>query len=278
MENQKPKKNKIKIGIIYIIGVCILILFIPTLFGYNIINFASEEESCGNIAGIELHGELLTYISPENYDAEGYVITDQTASEDIVATIDEAEKDDSMEVIILEVDSVGGSPVAAEEIAKALKAAKKPTVALIREYGNSAAYYAATGADIIFASVNSDVGGIGVTMSYLDYSKQNETEGITYQQISSGKLKDAGDPDKPLTDEEKAYLQRDTMILHENFVKAVSVNRGIDIEKMRELADGSSMMGEMALENGLIDNIGGMAEVEKYLESEYNIETAICWY
>ncbi|MFH1598300.1 MAG: S49 family peptidase [Patescibacteria group bacterium] len=279
MENQKPTKNKIKSGIIYIVIIIILILFVPTLFGYNIINFtAEEEEICGNVAGIELHGDLVTYISPENYDEDGYPLVDQTASEDITAIIEDAESNDDIEAIILEVDSVGGGPVAAEEVAKALKAANKPTVALIREYGDSAAYYAATGADRIFASENSDVGSIGVTMSYLDYSQQNVEDGIIYQEISSGKFKNTGDPDKPLSDEEKAYLQRDTMILHENFVKAVSANRGLDIEKVRELADGSSMPGEMALDNGLIDQIGGMDEIADYLDSQYDMDTLLCWY
>jgi protease IV len=203
---------------------------------------------------------------------------DQASSEDIVWNINDADNDPSVEAIIVEIDSIGGYVVPAEEIAEALKLADKPTIALIRSYGISAAYWAATGADWIIASENSEVGSIGVTMSYLDYSKQNENEGITYQQISSGKFKDTGDYDKPLTEEERIYLQRDTDIMYNNFVNEVAENRGLELEKVKLLADGSSMLGQMALDNGLIDELGGMPEVEKYLESEYDIISGVCWY
>jgi len=227
------------------------------------------DKSC-NIVGIELRGELCTYTA--DYEAE-----EQSSSEDIVYYIEEAEKNNNIEAIILEIDSWGGDGVAAEEVANALKRAEKPTIALIRGYGDSAAYWAATGADMIFASANSDVGSIGVTMSYLDYSKQNQMEGLTYNKLSVGEFKDMGDPDKPLTSRERELLMRDVKIMHENFIKAVAENRGLDISEVRLLADGSSMLGEMALEKGLIDRIGGIHEVKEYLGDIIGDEIEICW-
>ncbi|MBU4601215.1 signal peptide peptidase SppA [Candidatus Parcubacteria bacterium] len=239
--------------------------------------FAPEDKQGGcNVAGIELHGNLVPYISNENYDAEGYPIVDETASEYIIAAVRGAENNDNIKAIILEIDSLGGSPVAAEEVANVLKQAKKPTVALIREYGDSAAYYAATGADIIFASANSDIGSIGVTMSYLDNIKKNQQDGLTYNQLSAGKFKDMYDPDKILTAEEKQLIMRDIEMLHENFIKAVAENRNLDIEKVRQLADGSSMLGQMALENGLIDKIGSFKEVKEYIEEIIGEEMEVC--
>ncbi|MFH1661887.1 MAG: signal peptide peptidase SppA [Candidatus Falkowbacteria bacterium] len=202
---------------------------------------------------------------------------DEISSEYIVSAIKEAEKNNKIKAIILEIDSAGGGPVAAEEVADALKYAEKPTVALIREYGNSAAYYVATGADIIFASVNSDVGSIGVTMSYSDNARKNQKEGLTYNQLSSGKFKDIGDPDKPLTVEEKQLIMRDIKIYHDNFIKAVAENRNLDIEKVRRLADGSSMPGQIAMENGLIDRIGSFREVREYVEEKIGEEMDVCW-
>ena len=233
-------------------------------------------EGC-NVSGIMLHGSLVTYIAPETLNEDGSPAEDQTASENIVYYIDEAEKDDNIKAIVLEVDSYGGMPVADEEVADALKRATKPTVALVRGVALSAAYYAATGADIIFAAKESDVGSIGVTFSYLDYAKQNQNEGVTFNQISSGKYKDLMNSDKPLTNEERNLLERDLDIIHENFVQAVAENRHLEIEKVRALADGSSMLGAMALENGLIDKIGGLHEVEEYLRELIGEEPEICW-
>ncbi len=239
-------------------------------------NYFTPEEKLGscNVLGIELHGNLYTYIPSTDTDEDTY---DATASENIVYDINKAEKDEKIKAIILEVDSYGGFPVAGEEVTVALKKATKPTVALIREGGASAAYLAASGADIIFASKSSDVGGIGVTMSYLEYVKQNEKEGLTYIPLASGKFKDTGDPNKSLSQEEKNLLMRDVNILHENFIKMVVENRGLDIEKVKKLADGSTMLGEMAFENGLIDQIGGMFEVKDYLKGVIGEDVEVCW-
>jgi len=236
----------------------------------------SEEKSC-NVLGIELHGNLVTYISPADFDKDGNLLSDQTASENIVYSINEAEKDENIKAIIIEIDSYGGSPVAAEEVSNVLKNAKKPTVALIRNGGVSAAYFVATGANKIFASKNSDVGSIAVTMSYLDNVGQNQKEGLTYNQLSSGKFKDTGDPDKALSAEEIKLLMRDVNIIHQNFIKAVSENRKLDIKKVEDLADGSTMLGEMALNNGLIDEIGGLFEVKEYLKEKIGADVEICW-
>jgi protease-4 len=114
-------------------------------------------------------------------------------------------------------------------------------------------------------------------MSYLDYTKYNEKEGLTYNQLSTGKFKDSGDPDKPLTLEEKKLFERDLNIMFNNFIQAVSENRKLSIDKVKKLADGSTMLGEMALKNGLIDKIGGPIEVRNYLKEKLNEEISVCW-
>ncbi|MFA6526533.1 MAG: S49 family peptidase [Candidatus Buchananbacteria bacterium] len=235
-----------------------------------------SDENC-NVIGLNLHGEVVDYISPSDYDTEGNLTVDESASENIVGSIQSAENDDSIKAIVMEVDSYGGSPVAGEEIAIALRNSKKPTVAFIRGAGDSAAYWAATGAGRIYASKNSDVGSIGVTMSYVDASKQNKQQGLTYNQLSSGTFKDTGSSDKPLTADEKNLLLRDINIVGQNFIKAVSENRKLGIDKVTSMADGSTMLGEAALKNGLIDQIGGIYEVKQYLKDKIGAEPQICW-
>jgi protease-4 len=234
---------------------------------------ALAEPTC-NVLGINLHGSLVTYSLPVD---ENSVPADETASEDIVGAIKEAEKDPAIKAILLEVDSLGGSPVAGEEVADALRSATKPTAALIRGYGDSAAYLAATGAEKVFASVFSDVGSIGITMSYEDYAEYNRKEGITYNSLTSGKFKDAFSPSKALTEEEKGLVLRDLEIMHQAFVEKVAENRGLPEAKIAALADGSTMLGAMALENGLIDQIGGQTEVDVYLEEQIGENVEYCW-
>jgi len=70
---------------------------------------------------------------------------------------------------------------------------------------------------------------------------------------------------------------RDVNILNENFIQDVAGNRNMDIEEVRELADGSSWLGEQALEYGLIDRIGGIYEAKEYLKGLIGEEINLCW-
>jgi len=229
----------------------------------------SEYADC-NVQGILLRGKLNTHID----ESSEFL---QSSSEDIVYSIKKAEDDSNIKAILLEVDSFGGYPVADEEIANALKRAKKPTVALVRGVAASAAYYAITGADIIFASQDSEVGSIGVTASYLDYFQMNEKEGVNFNILSTGKYKDIMSEDKELTEDERQLILRDLNIMNDNFIQAVATNRNLDIEKVRSLADGSTMLGKMAMKEGLIDRIGGEYEVKEYLKELIGEDVEICW-
>ncbi len=224
------------------------------------------------VAGIAIQGELYTYGTT---DAYGYPIS---TSENLLYLLEQAEAAPNISVVLLEVDSPGGSPVAAEEIERYIKYnMSKPVVAQIRELGASAAYWAASAADIIFASSLSNVGSIGASMSYTDNSIVNEETGYTFNEINSGKFKDAGNPEKPLTEEERALFQRDVDIIHNAFTSVVADNRGLDVEQVRMLADGSTVLGEMAKDRGLVDRIGGIEEVKTYIRETHQIEPEICW-
>lgn len=229
----------------------------------------SESSSC-NVANIKLYGDLYTYIK-DNEECE-----DCVSSEDLVNEIKDAESNDDIKAILLSVDSTGGWPVSAQEVAKALKLSSKPTVALIRDTGASGAYLSSTGANRIFASNMSDVGGIGITMSYLDNSKKNEKDGLTFNQLSVGAFKDTGNRDKPITKEEKDMLMADLQTGYDIFVASVAENRKLDINNVKKLADGSTIKGQKALDNGLIDQLGDLFDVEKYLDERIGEKAMIC--
>ena len=199
-----------------------------------------EGDSC-NVVALDVHGCIATYAPDPSlmYDPGG--CDDYASAEEIAQYLRDAEIDESVKAVLLDIDSAGGIPQAALEIEEAVQDTGKPTVALIRAYGNSAAYWIASAADTIIASVESDIGSIGVTSSYVDNAKQNEQLGLTYHSLSTGKFKDIGDPDKPLTEEEKAQITKSLALTFENFVNVVAKNRSIPVEKVRELADGESV-------------------------------------
>jgi protease-4 len=227
---------------------------------------------------ISLHGSIITYTA-EHAEGDTYFDYDVTSSDYVDYLITTANEDPDIHGIIVEVDSGGGSPVAGEEIANAIKRSKKPVVAYIRDHRCFFCLYGSQVAQTgYFASKSSDIGSIGATMSYISSVESNMTNGFTYEQLSSGKFKDSGSPDKELTEEERALFMRDLNILHDNFVKVVAENRNLPVEEVMKIADGSTVLGERAKELGLIDEIGGRAEAEALLSTMTGVETEVCVY
>jgi protease-4 len=232
-----------------------------------------QPQSC-NVAVAQLYGSVAYYPNEGGNDASNTL--DQTASEDIRQQIETADADPSIKAILLQIDSPGGDPVAGEDIAAALKHATKPTVALIADEGDSAAYWAATGAQTIFAAANSSVGDIGITGSYLDQTKQDEENGLTFVSLTAGKYKDMGNPDTPLTAEEKALEIKDLNAMMQNFISTVAENRNLSVASVTAIANGSSLLGQTAIKDGLIDKIGNIYDVEDYLKGKIGKNVTLC--
>ena len=241
--------------------------------GDDSIASTNTDDTC-NVLAFSIKGYLSTYIPKQPADQE----VDVSSSEDIVKGILLAQNDPDIKAVMLSIDSHGGDGVAGEEIASALKSFDEPSVAVIRSIGASAAYWASIGADKMYASKISDVGGIGVTASYLDESNKNTKEGYTFIELTSAKYKDTGDPKKPLTQAEKEILMSDLRKVHNVFVEDVASKRKLEVSAVQKLANGLTFVGEDALSYGLIDEIGDVASATKYLEEKIGEKVEFCWY
>ncbi len=248
-----------------IISIAISILML-LFFGMIFISFFGailpEELKLGNVAVVPIEGLIST-------DGDNWMPTVKSAG--IVEQIEKADKNTEIKAILLEINSPGGTPVATDEIASAVKSANKTTIAVIRETGASGAYWIATAADKIFANRMSVTGSIGVQASRLEYYGLMADYNITYRQLISGRLKDAGTPLRQMTSEEKQLFQRLLDGLHEEFIATVAENRNLPKEKVREMATGFVYLGSEAKELGLVDELGGKKEALTYLEKELNI-------
>lgn len=238
----------------------------------------TEKSEC-NVRGVNLYGDLVTYIPITDFNDLGDLKEDKTSSENIYFAIKNAEKDGDIKAIIIEVDSGGGDPVAGEEINNVIKKSSKPIIAYIRSVGASASYWAISGADKIYSIKTSSVGSIGVNYSYVDFSKSGEEDGATFNELSSAKFKNIMSPYKELTKEERELIMDDLQKTHDIFIKTVAENRSLDFEKVKELANGWAYNGDDSLKLGLIDDFGGLDEVKDYLKTNIlnNEEVEICW-
>ena len=69
---------------------------------------------------------------------------------------------------------------------------------------------------------------------------------------------------------------RDSYIILDKFINSVAANRKIEVNKVKILADGSTLLGEAALKNGLIDRIGGLQEIKNYLKEKTGEDMDVC--
>lgn len=226
----------------------------------------------GNIALISIKGTIMSGDSFSIFSGQGI------SSEKIVREIERADEDQSVKAILLEIDSPGGTAVASQEIAEAVKASKKFKVAWIRETGASGAYWVASAADKIVASPLSITGSIGVLASYLDFSGFLNDYNITYQRIIGGKYKDIGSPYKTLTLDEREILQDSIDSMHSYFIKEVAKNRNLPLDYVEQIATGAFYTGLKAKELGLIDELGGKEDAINIIEEKLNIEANVIEY
>lgn len=265
----KKERNKWYTAIKIIIILAILSFIVSGFFSLFIEkDFDSKR---GNVALIPIKGIILS----EKGSIFGQAIAD---SPTIVRYIENADKNPKIKAIILEINSPGGSPVATEEIANALKKTNKTKVAWIREIGTSGGYWIASSADTIVASRMSITGSIGVIASYVQFSGLLEDHNVTYERLVAGEYKDLGSPLKQLTMQERKLLQEQIDRLHTYFITTIAENRNLSEEKVRELATGMFYLGQEAKELGLIDIIGGKEEAKEIIEKELNITAKIVEY
>lgn len=218
-------------------------------------------DSFGNVAVIPIHG-IISVGNPTMF------ASDMADSNSIVKLLEQAEKAPEIKAIVLDINSPGGTAVASEEIANAIKRSSKPTVALVREVGASGAFWVATSADTVFASPISITGSIGVIASYLDFSEFIEEHNVSYERMVAGRYKDIGSPFRDLTPEERAMFQQELDAIHQYFIEVVAEQRNLSVEHVQKDATGRIFLGREALELRYVDHLGDKYDVKSFLEKE----------
>lgn len=183
-----------------------------------------------------------------------------SVAEEINEDLRDFREDSSIKAIVLRIDSPGGSVAPSQEIYDSVKktAKLKPVVVSMGSVAASGGYYIAVAGRKIVANPGTMTGSIGVIMGFSNYEELLKKIGWQNFVVKSGRFKDIGSPNRPMTDAERQILQ--TMIddVQSQFVNAVAQGRHLSLEKVNEVADGRIMTGQQALAVGLVDKLGGL--------------------
>ncbi len=197
-----------------------------------------------------------------------------TPADDIVEQIAAADDDDSVEALLLKLNTPGGEVVPSDDIRVAAMEFEGPTVAYATDTCASGGYWIASGCDELWARDTSIVGSIGVIGSRVNATEFAEELGLSYERFAAGKFKDAGNSLREIEDEERAYLQGIIDDFYQHFVERVAQGRDLAPGAIRE-TEARVYIGERALDLGLVDSLGTREDVVERVEERLGREVSV---
>ncbi|MFT3972903.1 MAG: signal peptide peptidase SppA [Amaricoccus sp.] len=194
------------------------------------------------------------------------VIADDPDRDRMLETIAD---DDAVKAVVLRINSPGGTTAGSEALYDSLRmiAVKKPVVAELGEIAASGGYVAAIAADHVVARGNTLTGSIGVIMEYPDLTQIMSRLGIGLETVRSSELKAEPSPFRPTNPEARA---RDEALVADGFAwfrDLVGERRHLDGAALDAVANGGVFSGRLALDAGLVDEIGGEPQAIAWLDS-----------
>lgn len=186
--------------------------------------------------------------------------------EEVEEMLEDAERDESVKVIILAIDSPGGVSVGVPEFAARVRNSRKRIIAFTDTEACSAAYWIGSQASEFFATPSSQVGSIGCYITYLNASEAYRKEGYRMEVYKSGDLKGAGIDGTDLTEAQKKMLTDQTVEIHEDFKADVLSVRSFVPESAMQ---GQCFSGKKAAEVGLVTGlVNGFDELMQKLDPD----------
>jgi protease-4 len=187
---------------------------------------------------------------------EGFISTNSVSA--VQEDLREARTNESIDAVVLNVDSPGGSAAASEQLYLSVQrtAEEMPVVASVKSTGASGAYYGMVPSRAIYVTPASIVGSVGVV-------------GTEPGPVPPGRVRSG--PDKASGTADQARAQVET--LQRAFVGTVMKHRSDRLELSRtEVAHAKVYTGARAVENGMADEIGSTQDAIRRAAAEAGLE------
>ncbi len=242
-ERKRDYRNRIIFRVLFFLFFISILLIIPLA---KDINFSQP-----HIAVIEINGLIASET--------------QSSAENIIPLLKQASDNENTSVIVIKVNSGGGSATQSkiiyDEIIKLKEESNKEIISIIEDVGASGGYYIAMAADEIFASQTSIVGSIGVRLDSYDVRSFFDKLGIKSRTIYSGKNKLILDPFHELSSEQYSHLKKLTDQIHNQFIVDLKNSRSNKLSPDESVYSGLFYTGSEALSLGLIDGLSSLYDL-----------------
>jgi protease-4 len=214
-------------------------------------NVSLNELGSGNIAVVYADGDIIMGRGEDN----------SIASDQYRALLQGIRNDESIDAVVLRVNSPGGSALASDIIWREIELLKKekPVVVSMGNYAASGGYYIACNADSIFANANTITGSIGVfsVIPNLGNFMKNKL-GITFDGVKTSTYADMPSTSRALNATEQKFIQSGVDSIYLAFKTKVAKGRKKSVEYIDSIAQGRVWIGADAVKVGLVDRIGDL--------------------
>jgi signal peptide peptidase SppA len=202
-----------------------------------------------NFALIEIRGTMTKH---------GSSMSDAGSTVRIRQAIRQLAADESVDGIMLVVDSGGGVADGTQELHDDVAAAakRKPVLAFVEDVACSACYFAIASATKIVANTpHAWVGSIGTLFAMYDFSIQAENDGVRPVLIGTGEMKGAGFKGAPISAAQEAMFRELVESTQKSFSAAVKSGRKLTASQMKEVETARVFSATAAQELNLIDGV-----------------------
>lgn len=250
---------------IFFVMIMIFASFTMNAFKEEGESFSSKRKGKAQIAVVELMGAIMT-------------------SKSTIELLKRAEEDKNVKAIIIRIDSPGGAVGPSQEIYQEIRRIDgkyteskgekgKPIYASFGSVAASGGYYIGAAARTIYSNPGTVTGSIGVIMQFMDLHKLFEFVKVSPTIIKSGRYKDAGQPNRSMTDEEKSLLGTTLTDVHQQFREDILALRKKKIKgNLTELSQGQIFSGRQALKHGLVDKLMGLEQAGRDIHKELKLK------
>lgn len=209
------------------------------------------------IALVTLEGEIMNDLPEESIlSVDNYITPGK-----VEKICDSILTDSTIKGVVIRVNSPGGSALASELILQQLNrlTTELPVYVSMGSTAASGGYYISANATKIFANKDTITGSIGVVAMIPDLSKTMDKIGIKFEPVSKGRYSDLMDLNSSSNPAKLKLLEKSMEKTYHEFLGRVAEGRKIETSKLHnKIAQGRIWTGTQAVQNGLIDQVGGM--------------------
>ena len=220
------------------------------------------------IAVIYAQGEIFYGEGSKDFIGQGSMI----------ATLEKIRENEDIKAVVLRVNSPGGSSLVSDIIWREIELTKavKPVVVSFGDVAASGGYYIAAGANKIIAEPTTITGSIGVFGTIPNVSELASDIGVNAEQVGTNANSADYSVFEPMSNTFRTTIEESIEETYNTFVGLVADGRGMTFDEVDAIASGRVWSGVDALNNGLVDELGGLdraiqVAAELSETSEYSI-------